>query len=1159
MSATRFGPRGRGTPRSWVRPKGGFIVSGKPVDRWALGGSSTTSVIVAVLILAAYFSVTVGAFHPAHSALPFGSLSARGRSAEPPTFASKSALADYPARAGSENLDSAGWLPNTTTFTLDPYNSSLLDGVYDPPFPGAISGGTDLPSLGESIVGDDAGDYAYLINATTGSETGAIFFNNTHANGLYGSDPDIFAFGEANGLIYVGAQGDGSVSYVNAVTGSIVHVLTGFVGPEGLDYDSSNNYLYVSDWYSVVVLNGSTGETVDTIPVHAGIWPICLNSYSNSLLVADTLNSTVYVINVTTGSVVSNFSTVSGGSGYYPEALLYESSTQQIFSADFGDGFVSVIDATTNKLNVSTPEIDVGGEPASLAENPLRHEIDVSSCGASGLNTCLIYERNDTVAAQSLPSSNLGVVVFDTGSENLIIVSSNSIGIVFSGLTDNEKSTFALITGYLGGVFDPENGLEYVATPEFGNDCNAPGTLTVLDPTSHPGFLSSIPVADGPSEIAYDSTDQRLFVTDYCSDSVSVVNATDDSVVRLAIPVGESPFGVAWDPSSDCVYVANQHSQNITVINGSSLAPVATISLGTVDPYELSIDSNAAVIFISDIFNRSVTSINTTSNTIRDPSIPVGLDPQGLFYDSQDNVLYVADAGSKNVSTIDPVDGRELGNISVADSPVALALDPTDGLLFVADSSGGRISVINTTTGVAFQPSLEASGNPEGVVYVPPSRQVDVFDEGGGAINILADLPDVESVVVSPSPAEVGSSFSVSANVVGGTPPYTFDFAGASLGCSSANSSTISCVPPKNGSFGINVTATDSLGYAGQRSVEVEVFPRLGNATLTVAPGVVDLGGEVEFSIRTLSGTPHRNYSYVGLPPGCGSVSGPNLTCEPTIVGRYSVLGIVTDSANVSVAANVTLVVHTDPRIAYFVANPPDPVTNAVLSFISLVTGGTGPFADFYSGLPPGCVSSNAPELNCTPSGSGTFRVTFTATDSLGVSVSSSANVTVLPEPPPPEILGFFVSPAVTGLGAQVTFHISINDSENPYNLTWHSLPPGCAAPLPVDLNLTCTPSQAGVYSVGIWLNDSFGRSAFSSTLLQILASPVGGGGVSFWDSTAGFALLGLVALGVASIAVVVARHMKRKSDPADQTTQPSLVPSHISQGWPIIRSTHPT
>jgi YVTN family beta-propeller protein len=1054
-----------------------------------------------------------------------------------PTVASKSALADYPARASGENVDSSGWLPNTTTFTLDPYNSSLLNGVYDPPFPGAISGGTDLPTLGESIVGDDAGNYAYLINATTGSETRAILFNNTHANRLYGSDPDIFAFGEANGLIYVGAQGDGSVSYVNAVTGSIVRVITGFVGPEGLDYDSSNNYLYVSDWYSVVVLNGSTGETVDRIPVHAGIWPICLNNDTNSLLVADTLNSTVYVINVTTGSVVSNFSTVSGGDGYYPEALLYESSTQQIFSADFGDGFVSVIDAATNKLNVSTPEIDVGGEPASLTENPLRHEIDVSSCGASGLNTCLIYERNDTVAARALPSSNLGVVVFDTGSENLVIVSSNSIGFVFSGLTDDEKSTFALVTGYLGGVFDPDNGLEYIATPEFGNDCNAPGTLTVLDPTSRPAFESSIPVADGPSEIAYDSTDQRLFVTDYCSDSVSVVNATDNSVLRLAIPVGDSPFGVVWDPSSDCVYVANEYTQNITVINGSSLARVATISLGTVDPYELSIDSNARVIFISDIFNRSVTSINTTTNTIQNPSIPVGLDPQGLSYDSQDNVVYVADAGSKNVSTIDADDGRELGNISVAGSPVALALDPINGLLFVADSGGRRISVINTTAGVAYQPSLEASGNPEGVVYVPTSRQVDVFDEGGGAINILADLPDVESVVVSPSPAEVGSSFSVSANVVGGTPPYTFDFEGASLGCSSANSSPISCVPPKNGTYAINVTATDSLGYAGQGSVKVEVFPRLGNATLSVAPGVVDLGGDVEFSIRALSGTPHQNYSYVGLPPGCGSASVPNLTCEPTVVGRYTVLGIATDSANVSVVANVTLEVHPDPRIAYFVANPPEPVTNTVLSLISLVTGGTGPFANLYSGLPPGCVSSDTSELNCTPSGSGTFRVTLTATDSVGFSVRSSTNVTVLPEPPPPEILGFFVSPAVTALGAQVTFHISINDTQNPYNLTWHSLPPGCTAPFSLDLNLTCTPSQAGAYTVGIWLNDSFGRSAFSSTLLHVLAIPGGGGGVAFWDSTAGFAVLGLVALGVASIAVVMVRRVKRKSVAADQTT----------------------
>jgi len=50
-----------------------------------------------------------------------------------------------------------------------------------------------------------------------------------------------------------------------------------------------------------------------------------------------------------------------------------------------------------------------------------------------------------------------------------------------------------------------------------------------------------------------------------------------------------------------------------------------------------------------------------------------------------------------------------------------------------------------------------------------------------------------------------------------------------------------------------------------------------------------------------------------------------------------------------------------------------------------------------YSGLPPGCVSADTPELICTPDASGNFTITVTVTDvAAGVSISHTFELDVV-------------------------------------------------------------------------------------------------------------------------------------------------------------------
>jgi hypothetical protein len=68
------------------------------------------------------------------------------------------------------------------------------------------------------------------------------------------------------------------------------------------------------------------------------------------------------------------------------------------------------------------------------------------------------------------------------------------------------------------------------------------------------------------------------------------------------------------------------------------------------------------------------------------------------------------------------------------------------------------------------------------------------------------------------------------------------------------------------------------------------------------------------------------------------------------------------------------------------------------------VQGGATPLAYVFTGLPPGCRSSNFSVLTCTPSASGSYDVNVTVTDELGRSQSSTIALGVEPAvaPSPP-------------------------------------------------------------------------------------------------------------------------------------------------------------
>jgi hypothetical protein len=178
--------------------------------------------------------------------------------------------------------------------------------------------------------------------------------------------------------------------------------------------------------------------------------------------------------------------------------------------------------------------------------------------------------------------------------------------------------------------------------------------------------------------------------------------------------------------------------------------------------------------------------------------------------------------------------------------------------------------------------------------------------------------------------------------------------------------------------------------------------PSVGSIEDSRPNGSADAGQSVILSSHPAGGTTPYTYDWSGLPPGCLVDSNGSASCATTSVGRFTITLTVKDAiGDLSTSPNATLIVLLDPQvnISAFGASV---LEGSLTPLGGSVVGGLSPYSYLWSGLPPGCATSNQSALDCAPSSYGTYTVNLEVTDRNGMSAFANATLVVTPA-----ILGF--------------------------------------------------------------------------------------------------------------------------------------------------------
>ncbi len=363
---------------------------------------------------------------------------------------------------------------------------------------------------------------------------------------------------------------------------------------------------------------------------------------------------------------------------------------------------------------------------------------------------------------------------------------------------------------------------------------------------------------------------------------------------------------------------------------------------------------------------------------------------------------------------------------------------------------------------------------------------------GNQAYTVTIASPTIAVAPGSLPSASFGSSYSQSITASGGTGPYTFAVTSGALpaGVTLAPDGTLSGTPAASGNFNFTVTATDASGGTGPYTGAQAYALTIAAPTIAVSPGSLP-GGTVGTSysqtVTASGGTSSYSFAVTAgaLPPGMSLASGGALTGTPTAGGTFNFTVTATDSTTAGNGGPFTgsqaySVAIAAPTIALAPATLPSGTFGSSYSQTVTASGGTGSysFAVTAGALPAGVTLLPDGTLSGTPTATGTFNFTVTATDSSGGTgpytgslayalVINAAGLTVSPNTLANGTVGVAYSDAVAASGGTSPYSFAV---------TAGALPPGVT--LAPGGGLSGTPTAGGTFNFTVTATDSTGAGS---------------------------------------------------------------------------------
>lgn len=265
-----------------------------------------------------------------------------------------------------------------------------------------------------------------------------------------------------------------------------------------LTVDEAAGRLFVSHGTQVQVVNLADGKLLGAIPDLKGVHGIALATRLNKGFISCGRDSTVRVFDLQTLAVTGQLKVT----GENPDAILYDSVSNRVFTFNHNSANATAIDAATNEV---TGTIALDGSP-EFAVSDGRGTVFVNIEDKSEI--AVLDTKNLKVLHNwpLKPGQEPTGLAFDVKNERLFSVCDNGKMVVLDASTGRLIQTLPIGEGVDGVAFDP------VTQRIFSS--NGEGTMTVVEETTPDQYrvLATVPTQKGARTIAVDTRTHHLYL-----------------------------------------------------------------------------------------------------------------------------------------------------------------------------------------------------------------------------------------------------------------------------------------------------------------------------------------------------------------------------------------------------------------------------------------------------------------------------------------------------------------------------------------------------------------------------------------------------------------------------------------------------------------------
>ncbi|MCL2778959.1 MAG: putative Ig domain-containing protein [Polyangiaceae bacterium] len=999
------------------------------------------------------------------------------------------------------------------------------------------------------VVAGKNGVYAYATGnkdghneLTTIATYAYIVESRTNTGGSYGNGPFFgrsLAITPDGNYIYAANPGSNTVSVFAIRAGALTPVCapigTG-IGPTplGLAASPDGRYVYVTN---------SGGNTVSVIAT-----PSSLNPSTNQ------------------NKVVNSFP--SGGNS--PWGIAITADGQYAYVANSGSNTVGVIRLD---MSESTRTIAVGPQPKGVAITPDQKYVCVTNSGNATLS---VISRASNTVVNTIPCGGADIAMA-SDSRAYVADTNNRVNVVALDVPPTIWSTYFVSRARLGA--------KYCFTDSFGTTANVfietkgtPKPSFVLFSGGLPPGLSFVETSGSADTVSYGLAGTPTKSGSYSFTMKAINNAHNDvsanpsqtytidvldPPVILGANLPDGKVGVPYLPTAGgeipipCGIVATGYP-----------APTFKVTAGSLPP-GLSLDSATGVISgtptTGGSYTFTVTATNSAGSDSKTFTIAVNAAPviTGAYLpDGEVGAPYLrAGIGGAQASCVIMVTGYPTPSLKVTAGslPPGLSLDPATGVISGTPITGGSYSFTVTASNSVGSTSKTYTITVNAVPVITTTSLPGAVagtaytGTGGAAVVITATgYPDAPTVAVTAGSLPPGLSLNPTTRVISGTPTtggsYTFTVtASNSVGHDSKTFTIMVNAAP--------VITTTSLpgavagtAYTGTGGAAVVIMttgypaptfavttgslpPGLSlNPTTGVISGTPTTGGSYTFTVTASNSVGHDSKTFaivVNAAPVITTTSLPDATAGavygiPSVTKPLAPVGGADNVVAKSSLQSLGTVISADDVVARPPLEPFVPPT-LLRKVVITATGYPAPtFAVTAGSLPPGLELSETGVISGTPTDSGSYSFTVTASNSVGhdsktftIAVNAAPVITTAGLPDAMAGAAYLARPFTKPLDPVVSAdnvvektsvqpltpeiitppvllrNVVIRATGYPaptFAVTAGSLPPGLE--LSETGVISGTPTDSGSYSFTVTASNSFGSDSKAFTI-QVFAAPV--------------------------------------------------------------------